>query len=453
MGAQGELQDAVSSKRFDDLPAETRRRALRLAWRIAIARGQRRQGYPYIARAAAMEPANADDLLAATTAAARLGYAADEASDLTRLVHQWPERLAGYNVDFVSRAVQDSTRLPRRAALPLLRALYAAHWKLKGGIEPSGAWRNLSLLLLEEGRRKEAIEVASHVTDPYALIAMRADRRFDAVVAANQAQFDVGQAAHQELSELETASDAAPHSLVLQIDFIDALMHQQHYAASLAAADSILASIQSTNFPEKLYDDLSEEEPWFLESRSLALYRVGRWDEAVDQMKSASRLFENDQGNVSQLIDLGQMNCELGHPRAALAAIDTILTPASSFGLMQIARVRLEAAVQLGDSAQVKRSLEYLRIHRADSQETYEEALIAANDVDRAARILVARLADARDRGEALVSVQNYSPEPEGPMAVRFDERLRAIIARKDVQEAIKRVGRVERYDLAPDYE
>lgn len=452
-GAQGELRDAIYSKRFDDLPAGTRRRALLLAFRLSSARGQPRQGYAYIARAAAMQPHNADDLRAATDAAARLGYKADEVRDLTFLVREWPARVPSFNVEFIVHAVGDASELPRGAALALLRALYEAHWKLQGGIEPSAEWRDLVLLLLERRERAEAAAVAAHVTDPYVLIAMRADRRLDSVVAANPALFDIDEAARRELAGLEAATESAPRSLVLEVAFIDALQQQRHYGASLAAADSILAALQSTNFPERLYDDLADQEPWFLESRSIALYRVGRWDEAVEQMQAASRLFEHDHGNITQLIDLGQMYCELGRPQEALMAIDGILTPASPYGLMQIAKVRLEAAVQLGDAAQAGRSLDYLRTHRGDSVATYEEALIAANHLDRAARVLAARLFDAHEREDALASVQTYAPEPEGPMEQRFDERLRVLIARKDVQSAIRRVGRIERYDLAPDYE
>lgn len=392
-------------------------------------------------------------VVAATQSAARINDKQAVVKELTVLAERWPDRLAGFNADFIGRAVDDARRLPPRDALALLRALYAAHWKLKGGIEPSAAWRDLALLLLEEDQRTQALEVVAHITDPYVLIGMRADRRFDSVVAANEAEFDVDAAAEREFHDLEGASEASPRSLVLQVEVLGALMHQQHYAAMLAAADSVLAAIRSTNFPERLYVDLADQEPWFLEYRSIALYRVGRWDEAVTQMQDAAALFENHAGNVSQRIDLGELDCELGRPKEALAAIGDIVSPASPFGTMQIEKVRLEAAVQLGDGAQVKRSLGYLRAHRRDSSETYEQALIAADDLDRAARVLTDRLADAGERQEALVSVQYYAPEPEGPVAATLDARLRAVIAREDVQDAIKRVGRVERYDLAADYE
>ncbi|MGD0491679.1 MAG: hypothetical protein ABSC32_09045 [Steroidobacteraceae bacterium] len=401
----------------------------------------------------AKAPTDINGLVAAVQVAARRGDKATVVETLTLLAERWPERVAGFNVDFIESAVDDARRMPARERFPFLRALYAAHWKLQGGIEPSAAWRDLTLLMLDHDQRAQALEVASHVTDPYILIAMRADRRFDSLVAVNTAEFDVDAAAEREFQDLEAASDRLPHSLVVQVLVLGALMHQQHYAAMLAAADSVLTAIRSTNFPERLYDDLADQEPWFLEYRAVALYRVGRWDEAVSQMSDAAALFENHADNVSQRIDLGELDCELGRPKEALAAIADITAPASPFGAMQIEKVRLQAAVQLGDAGQVKRSLEYLRTHRADSPGTYEDALIAANDLDRAARVLVHRLADANERQAALASVQEYAPEPEGPVAATLDARLRAVIARQEVQRAINRVGRVERYDLEADYE
>jgi tetratricopeptide (TPR) repeat protein len=423
-------------------------RRLEAAWPLVVALG--------LAACAPPRPSvapNLDATVAATQSAARRGDRKAVVKELAVLAERWPERVADFNADFIGRAVDDTRRLPPHDALALLHALYAAHWKLKGGIEPSAAWRDLALLLLEDNQRAQALEVATHITDPYILIAMRADRRFDSVVAANEAEFDVDAAAERQFHDLEAATDGSPRSLVLQVDEMGVLMHQQHYAGMLAAADSVLAAIRSTNFPERLYVDLADQEPWFLEYRSLALYRMGRWDDAVAQMKDAADLFENHSGNVSQRIDLGELDCELGHPKDALAAIGDIVSPASPFGTMQIEKVRLEAAVQLRDAAQVKRSLAYLRAHRRDSSETYQEALIAADDLDLAARVLTDRLADAGERQEALASVQDYAAEPEGPVAATLDARLRTVIAREDVQTAIKRVGRVERYDLAPDYE
>jgi hypothetical protein len=70
---------------------------------------------------------------------------------------------------------------------------------------PSFAWQDLVLLLLEQNQLTEAIDVSTHVTDEYGVISMRADRRFDAVVAANPAHFDVDAAFRRNLEDSQSA--------------------------------------------------------------------------------------------------------------------------------------------------------------------------------------------------------------------------------------------------------
>jgi hypothetical protein len=122
--------------------------------------------------------------------------------------------------------------MPNGAALALLQALYGAHWKLKWEIEPSTAWRDLTLLLLGKARLAEAHEVASHVTDVYVLIAMRADRRFDAVIAANQPQFDIEAASEREFHALQAAADSCTKT-TMKRDLGSWISEQRHWNASV----------------------------------------------------------------------------------------------------------------------------------------------------------------------------------------------------------------------------
>jgi len=134
--------------------------------------------------------------------AAKLRRKDDTAAALTTLVQRWPEQIGELDDHFTLQFLAESRHLSGDKRLALLQALYDAHWKLKWGIEPSTAWRDLALLLLEKGRLTEAVEVAGHVTDTYVLIAMRADRRFDPVAAAAPSQFDIPAAAERELRGL-----------------------------------------------------------------------------------------------------------------------------------------------------------------------------------------------------------------------------------------------------------
>jgi hypothetical protein len=115
---------------------------------------------------------------------------------------------------------------------------------------------------------------------------------------------------------------------------------------------------------------------------------------------------------------------------------------------MQIEAVRVDAAYQLGDFKQVERSLQYLRIHRPDAPGAYEDALITVNQLDRAAYELITELMDTDQRQDALLSAQAFEPTPGTPRDMELAARRRAVITRPDVQAAIRKVGRVESYQL-----
>jgi tetratricopeptide (TPR) repeat protein len=447
------LRTIIEAKTFGSLSGDFKYRTLSTAGRVAFYHGPPQLGYEYFGRVIAMPQADFGDWLERLRAAAQLGNEADSVSTLTVIMQRWPDRGRSLNPDYILKVAHEAKRLPRAAAFPLLQALYDAHWKLKWDIEPSATWRDLALLLLEKHRLTDAVDVAGHVTDVYVLIAMRADRHFDAVVAANPPQFDIEAAAEREFHAFQTAAEKAPQSLELKSHVIDALLRQQHYEAALAASDAILLDIQSTNFPKKLYEDYDEQAPWFLNYRDITLERVGRWDEALAQLTAASLMFENHESNVSQLINLGYLYCELRRPDDALAAIGGVAARTSADGTMQLEEVRLEAAEQLGDTQQVERSLQYLRLHRADAPAVYESGLIVVNQPARAAHELVARLLDPDRRQDALLEVQIFATPPGTPQDMELEARQRAMIARPEVQAAIRKVGRVASYRLEePSY-
>jgi hypothetical protein len=98
----------------------------------------------------------------------------------------------------------------------------------------------------------------------------------------------------------------------------------------------------------------------------------------------------------------------------------------------------------LGDLKQVADSLRFLSANRLEAPFTYQYALIVAAQPDRAAQYLITRLLDSNTRQDALQSVQGYMPTPTTPLGEERDARWHKIMARKDVQAAIAKVGRIE---------
>ncbi len=417
---------------------------------MAIYHGPKELGYAYLKRVLATPQADFVDWREQLHFAERTNKVSVAAEALKRLLEQWPDRTGKLDDEEIREVVNHTSKLPSAEYLTLLKALFDAHWKAKWELEPSATWRDLTLLLLEKGRYAEANEVAGHITDVYVLIEMRSDRRFDRVVQANASLFDIAAASDRELRAAQSAVDTFPKSLTVRARLIVTLINQLHYEAALATADAVLVDIRSTNFPYRVFEDYGDELPLFLNYRADALERVGRWDEAVEQLTAASRLHEKYSGNVDELINLGQLYADLGRPQEALKAIDSVSSKMSPYGAMQLESVRLDAACQLGDSKQVARSLEFLETNRADAPATYVYALLTVNQPDRAASALISDLRDPVQRRAALHIVQEFASTPETPRGVAFDAALQRVIARTDVQNAIRRVGRVERYNLEP---
>jgi tetratricopeptide (TPR) repeat protein len=442
------LTAIIDEKSFRKLDRGFQYEVLELAGQTALFHGPPRLGYDYLLRVTAMPQATVDDWYGRLRAADITRNKADSVRSLTIVVQRWPDRVGQLNGDSVLLVVREAKEIGHAMVIPLLQALYDAHWKLKWGIEPSALWRDLALDLLERRQINQASSVAAHVTDPYVLITMRADRRFDAVVAANPPQFDIASAAERELKALQEASDRAPRSLELKWRVVRALLICQHYEGAMAAADDVLLDIQSTNFPEKLYDDFADQESTFLNYRAYALERLGRWDEAVAQMSAASLLHEKYSGNIDQILDLGELYCALRRPNEALSAIGRLVAATNAHGSMEVEIVRLEAAVQLGDSKQVDHSLAYMRAHRADAPSTYERALLIAGHLDAAAKELIRQLSDKDLRQDALLRVQVLAPWPDTPWKLEIVARRRIVAKRPDVQTVVQKVGRAESFPV-----
>jgi tetratricopeptide (TPR) repeat protein len=447
--AQGVIQPVIHAKGFGRLPSAEQYRALLTAAKLAFTLKQPKLEYETRVRLLALPEATAADRLSRVRAASRLQDTSEIVIGLTDLAQKSPRSLDEIRSQFITRVISDAKKqLPHGSTLPLLQALYAAHWKLKWDQEPSGLWRDLALMLLEKNRLTEAMEVSAHVTDAYAVIAMRADRRFDAITVVNPAQFDADVAMKRDTEHWQAAADRAPNSLTPRSIVISLLMEAQHYAAALAVADGFLAEIRMRSDPKQWYEDFGDQYAWVLDSRSRVLRRLGRWDEAVDQLAAASWVVDKNGMNVSQVINLGDLYCDLGKPKEALGSLDRLGTDISPYGRMQEAYVRIDAAVQLRDAEQTAKWFDFIKAHRVDAPQTYEDALLLTGDVEAATKWLIERLQDPDLRSATLFNIQEYAVPRETPRQAELRKRKSALMARPEVQAEVSKVGRIEKYNL-----
>jgi hypothetical protein len=442
------LQSVLEARSFASLPSDAQYHALQAAGRAemdfqrwALARG-------YMARAAAMPQATADDRLALLSIGWQLHDEPLIAESLTAVARKWPDRLREVDEDYLTGVLRTAAQLPRATALALLQSLYAANFKLKWDIEPSESWRDLMLLLIEQGRQSAAADISARITDPFVLVEIRADRRFDAVVAAHPQAFDAEAAADRQIKWLQAKDESGANSLRVKALLMAALMRRHHAAAALAIADDALGEVRDTNYPERRYIDYLAEYGELLTERAFALLDLGLWNEGVAQLKEAAGEFEHDRDNVGAAIDLAEVECDLARPADARSVLAQITAGLSPYGEMRVEGVRLDVAAQEGDASQVERSLSYLRAHRAEAPVSYLSALIVANQLDGAAEELRRQLLDPATRPNALRNVQTFAPEQATPRDLEMRARWQSVLARPDVQNTITRVGRVQSYDM-----
>jgi beta-barrel assembly-enhancing protease len=442
------LQSVIDAHSFASLPSDDQYRALVAAGRAEMRFQRWSLARGYMTRAAAMPQAIADERLALVTIGWHLHDQPLIAESLTAVARKWPDRLGKIDEDYLTAVLAGQAKLPRATALALLESLYAANFKLKWDIEPSESWRDLMLLLIEQGRQSEAVDVSARITDPLVLIEIRSDRRFDTVVAAHPEAFDAVAAADRQIQWLQAKDEDGANSLRVKTLLMAALMRRHHAAAALAIADDAIAEIRDTNYPERRYVDYLAEYGDLLTERAYVLVDLGLWDEGVAQLKAAAREFEHDRDNVNAAIDLAGLECDLAHPAEARSVLAQITEGLSPYGEMQVESVRLDVATQEGDAAQVGRSLSYARAHRGEAPISYLSDLIIANQLDRAAEELRRQLLDPDTRQNALGNVQTYTPEPATPRDLEMRARWLSVRARPDVQQAIAKVGRVASYDM-----
>jgi tetratricopeptide (TPR) repeat protein len=376
----------------------------------------------------------------------------DALAAVTTIAKRWPDAMTSENALLVSRIAYRSKEGGRNKAevLDLLNALFRAHFTLEWGTEPSGLWYELISEALDRKDLKRAREVSRRVQDPFTLLHMRVDRRFDPLVRADPRLFDLEAAVARECKRLAKAVAANPRSLSVRVQYGYALLTAGRFAELLKLSDDVIAKTTTSAEGSPAYDDIPNELNWIYNHKAESLRALGRWEEALSVME-AGRLKEEDGSvNVSQAINLGWHYVDFGRPQAALEALQGIdwgrsLSP---YGRMQLQHVRYRAYLQLGNAREADNVFAYLREHREDAEGTWQLVLVDAGDFEGAAALLISRLRDEEQRYEALGEVQDYQPMPRLPLQAAQLARWRNLVARPDVAAAIAEAGRREKAPL-----
>jgi tetratricopeptide (TPR) repeat protein len=438
------IRAVLDGEAFKQESASTQHEAVRLALSIARALKQYDRAAVLAARSTAFKDQEAGDWSSRARAALQNNDPEDAAKSLVVVARRWPYALNGNDgiVNETARAVREQRHAD--AHRELLEALLDMRWLHGDGTEPSGLWRDLSLELLDKSLVDRAIDVATHVTDPYVLIEMRADRRMAKVMRSGVVHTNVKKAAIDAVAAAKQGMHDHPGSLARVTALTSALMTLQQYQEILDATAPIVERVRTAAPGLKPYEDVERQYEWVLHARARALLEMGRFDDALAEQRLAMSA-NGPSPSASQAINLAGMLNDLARPAEALAVlpVDANLSP---YGFMQLQSMRFESALLMHDDAAAAAALKYLREHEADSPVTLQRMLAISGAADDAARILIARLADPWLRTDALVEAQQYAPGRGPPQALAWRASALALCNRPDVRAAINAVGSVDRY-------
>jgi len=370
----------------------------------------------------------------------------DASASIVVLARKWPDKLnevADTTIGHVTAHAAEAVSEDR--AYALFQALDAAKWAPNNRfLTLDELYLEMTRYALERGEMQKAKTFALRVDAADMIVAIRADKRFDAVVAGAPDHFDVAKALDRNLAKARADAAAEPDKLQGAVQLAATLNTLGREGEALSTVDAALARIRAGHS----FSDQDEKISWAYDTRAVALIGLGRRNEAARAMAKGALFEENGEPNVSQAINLADVYNGMGRPRDALASVARIeLNYPSPYGRMALQSARVCSYAQLGESKKVAPLLVYLKAHAADGEKPLLSALMCARDFDGAAALVTAGLDDPAKRGKMLAGLQHYLPRPE-PFAPDYASRMAALCARPDIRAKIAEFGRVESYPM-----
>ncbi len=366
---------------------------------------------------------------------------------MTTFAGRWPELLPNLNADILfALMLNGDTASPDR--IGYYQALFDANWDGGSAGTLGAAWFRLARARLEQGDIANARAVARRIQEPEVLISMRSDRRFDALLDHASWRADVSNAALRQVDRQRSRTIAYPESLDAMVQLSYALLLVGRHEEVIALSDASADRIASANLDDPPYVD-PHNQSWLMNNKSIALERMGRIDEAREELQRASRIGGRGGSNVGQSLNLGQMYCGLGDATAAEAAISGVLPKEmSNYGKAVAAKTRhCISRLQHNQDAETS-ALAELEALQADAPITYLKALLESDQVAHATDLALELLSSPEKRTSMLDWAQNCRLAPVLPQVAAYHEKVKAFLSREDVLQAINAVGRIESYDI-----
>lgn len=442
-GALAKIRPLVEGQGFDRYDPLVQFAGLASYSAILLASGDNERALDVARRtlAANLRPLEANLLMLQVSQ--RAGAPLETARALAAIARLDAARVSTFEDDFIYQTINLAQMTEGGMPLyyDLLAALHDANWKPKSPFGDAEAlWLRLAAHLIDIGEDARGANLASTITAPYQLMRMMADRRFDAVVAANPNRFNhVERALTERLRTIRAAAAAHPDSLEGVTDVASMLMALGRAREALSVLDSAIARNRAGHG----FDDEETYLSWTFNQRGYALRQVGRFDDAAEALRQGAAQLERGHPNVSQVLNYAVFLVSLNRAQDALQVLRGVPADSQSpYGIMVQKGVEACAAAELGDQAMLTQAREYIEAHSENGPTLARHVAICANDLDRAAALVIQDLQDVDRRSDMLFDLQIYMDEAHPtPQGIVNGARWENVIARPDVQAALAAVG------------
>lgn len=303
--------------------------------------------------------------------------------------------------------------------------------------------------LMDKGNKERAAHILDKITSPHIIAVLKADKRFDAVLASNSDKFDVDAALKEKVEQ----------SAAMQFKSLLPLCACEIYSSALYEAgrfdDSVKTIDKALRLIAPLMASVREADPSYDEhytnllfQRALSLFALGRTDEAVGVASGLQ--WENCCGQNSDMpAVMGQFLVWMGKGQEANEYLASF--PRNYLAPQDVAdteSLQVCAQIESHQTSGIQYELSELR------KAVYEpgaaiQGYLCADRLDDAANFVIAELADPQLRALALDQLQIYSPAAvQTEMQKSLQAKFAALRERPDVLAAVAKIGRINRYSI-----
>lgn len=330
----------------------------------------------------------------------------------------------------------------------LAAALFRIGWPGAEDVETADYLR--SILIEDRVRAHDdstAAGYAAGIVTPGELLPMMVQTRYDAILAPGRDRLALLQEGlAQRDRDTSAALAAAPRDMRRVLDRVHYLRGVGRDADALALVMPFTRDLRATVFAQ-------EEGKWLINDGAYALIALGRNDDALALLRRLTALpIDQDWGLVSQFINQAEILVDTGHYAEALERARTLERDdgehASAYGKMWISAAIVCSLAGLNRAAEAAPEVARMRDQREVNPAALTRAYVCLGDDDAAAASIVHRL-ESDEPDSAILALQTYTLSRGASQQGRLYDRLMALRDRRDVRDALARVGRLYTLPLA----